>query len=109
MNDYEVIIIGGGPAGLTAGLYASRAGLKTLLIERGMFGGQIVNAQIVENYPGFPDGISGFELASLIHQQSTKYGLEIITGEVTGITAGRIHTITTSDTTFTTKAVMIIP
>jgi thioredoxin reductase (NADPH) len=54
MANYEVVIIGGGPAGLTAGLYSSRAGLKSLLIERGAFGGQIVNAPLVENYPGFP-------------------------------------------------------
>ena len=57
MSKYEVIIIGGGPGGLTAGLYTSRAGLKTLLFERGIFGGQIVNAQRVENNPGFPEGI----------------------------------------------------
>jgi thioredoxin reductase (NADPH) len=62
MSKYEVIIIGGGPAGLTAGLYTSRAGFRSLLIERGIFGGQIVNATLVENYPGFPEGISGAEL-----------------------------------------------
>jgi len=56
MQEYEVIILGGGPAGLTAGLYTSRYGLKTLLIERGLYGGQIVNARTVENYPGFPGG-----------------------------------------------------
>jgi thioredoxin reductase (NADPH) len=60
MANYEVIIIGGGPAGLTAGLYSARAGLKTVLLERGMVGGQIVNATRIENYPGFPEGISGF-------------------------------------------------
>jgi len=73
MSKYEVIIIGGGPGGLTAGLYTSRAGLKTLLVERGILGGQIVNAQRVDNYPGFPDGISGAELASLMQQQAIKY------------------------------------
>ena len=75
MANYEVIIIGGGPAGLTAGLYSARAGLKTALLERGMFGGQIVNAHKVENYPGFPDGISGFDLVSLMHKQAIKYGI----------------------------------
>ena len=59
---YEVIIIGGGPAGLTAGLYASRAGLTTLKIEKGLFGGQITYAEHVENFPGIPEGISGMEL-----------------------------------------------
>ena len=107
MSKYEVIIIGGGPGGLTAGLYASRAGLKTLLLERGMFGGQIVNAQRVDNYPGFPEGISGFELASLMHQQATKYGLETATAEVTGLKAGRAYGVLTSDADFEAGAVII--
>lgn len=107
MADYEVVIIGGGPAGLTAGLYAARAGLKTVLLERGMFGGQIVNAQKVENYPGFPDGISGFDLVSLMHQQATKYGLEILTAEVTGINPGKPHSILTGDGNYKASAVII--
>jgi len=94
MNKYEVVIIGGGPGGLTAGLYASRAGLKTLLIERAILGGQILNARLVENYPGFPDGITGFELGSLIHRQATKYGLETTNAEVTSVVPGRIHVVT---------------
>src|SRR4030067_1125905 len=84
-NAYEVIIIGGGPAGLTAGLYASRARLNTLLLEKGMLGGQIVSAELVENYPGFPEGISGFELGERLHQQATKYGLETFNAEAIGI------------------------
>ena len=84
-KEYEVVIIGGGPAGLTAGLYTSRASLNSLLIERGLVGGQIANAQRVENYPGFPEGISGFELGQLMHQQATKYGLKTVTAEATGI------------------------
>ncbi len=51
---YEVIILGGGPGGLTAGLYTSRARLKTLLIEKGLFGGQMTTTELIENYPGFP-------------------------------------------------------
>jgi len=84
-KEYEVIIIGGGPAGLTAGLYTSRDRLNSLLIERRLVGGQIVNAQRVENYPGFPEGISGFELGQLMHQQATKYGLKTVTAEATGV------------------------
>lgn len=87
-NTYEVIIIGGGPAGLTAGLYASRARLRTLLIEKGIFGGQIANAAHVENYPGFPDGISGLELGELMHRQATEYGLETVSAEARGIEPG---------------------
>ena len=77
-KEYELVIIGGGPAGLTAGLYASRAGLNCLLIEKGLVGGQIANAEQVDNYPGFPYGVSGLELGQLMHQQATKYGLKTL-------------------------------
>jgi len=107
MTKYEVIIIGGGPAGLTAGIYTSRAGLKSLLIERGIFGGQIVNASLVENYPGFPQGISGAELGSLMHQQAVKYGLEAITTEVTEITAGQLYNVSTTEGNFEAATIII--
>jgi thioredoxin reductase (NADPH) len=84
-REYDVVIIGGGPAGLTAGIYTARARLKSLLIERGATGGWIVNASVVENYPGFPDGINGLELAEAMHQQAVKFGLETLTAEVTGL------------------------
>jgi len=61
MEQYEGFIVGGGGGGLAAGLYTSRAGLKSLLLERGAVGGQMVNATLIENYPGFPEGISGAE------------------------------------------------
>ena len=79
---YDVIIVGGGAAGLTAGIYACRAGLKTLMLERLMPGGQVINAESIENFPGFPDGISGAEIGPLMQQQAMKYGLEIQLGEV---------------------------
>jgi thioredoxin reductase (NADPH) len=104
---YEVVIIGGGPAGLTAGLYTARAGLKTLLIERGAFGGQILNAPLVENYPGFPEGISGAELGALMHQQAAKYGLKTLIADVTGLKAGRKHEVITGKGGFEAKAVII--
>lgn len=107
MTKYEVIIIGGGPAGLTAGLYTSRAGLKSLLIERGIFGGQIVNAALLENYPGFPQGISGAELGSLMHQQTVKYGLETITAEVTGLAAGQLYNVSTTEGNFEAASIII--
>lgn len=72
-------------AGLTAGLYTSRAGLKTLLLERMMPGGQVINADIIENFPGFPDGISGAEIGPLIQDQAGRYGMAIQMGEVDGI------------------------
>jgi thioredoxin reductase (NADPH) len=82
---YDVIIIGGGPAGLTAGLYTSRAKLKSLLIEKGLPGGLVTTTEWVENYPGFEEGILGAELAQKMEKQATKFGLEIIQGSVTRI------------------------
>jgi len=79
---YEVIIIGGGPAGLTAGLYTSRSRLSTLLIETGLLGGQITTTELIENYPGFPEGINGSELSQLMEEQAKRFGLEIIQQEV---------------------------
>jgi len=81
-RSYQVIIIGGGPAGLTAGLYCARSRFATLLVEKGIPGGQITNAERVENYPGFPKGVSGIELGQLIHEQATSYGLETLLAEV---------------------------
>ena len=109
MNEkYDVVISGGGPAGLTAGLYASRAKLNSLLIEKGLVGGQIVNAERVENYAGFPEGINGFELGQLMHQQATKYGLKTLIAEVTGIKLqGEQKIIRTSEDDFTAKTVII--
>jgi len=85
MKEYEAVVIGGGPAGLTAGLYLSRYGLNTLLVERSLPGGQIVNAGRVENYPGFPNGITGMELGQLMHEQASKFGLDFATAEVSGL------------------------
>jgi len=107
MSEYEVIIVGGGPAGLTAGLYSSRAGLNSLLIERGVIGGQIVNTTMVENYPGFPQGISGAELGALMHQQAVKYGVEVVAAEVTGISPKQPYSISTTEGDFKAKAVII--
>ncbi len=106
--NYEVIIIGGGPAGLTAGLYTSRARLNSLLIEEMGFGGQIANAEQVDNYPGFPEGISGFELGQLMHQQATKYGLNTLLAEATGIDLREGQKVVrTTEGNFTAKAVII--
>jgi len=110
MDTYDVIIIGGGPAGLTAGLYTCRAGLRSLLIEKSFVGGQIVNAALLENYPGFPDGISGFDLMEKMQKQAEKFGLEIVTGEeVTDITnnAGDGFNIVASGKQYISAAVII--
>jgi thioredoxin reductase (NADPH) len=107
-NTFDVIIVGGGPAGLTAGLYTSRAGLKSLLLEKGVFGGQITNAEYVENFPGFPQGISGIELGDLMHEQAEKYNLKTEATEATAIEIqGNRKTITTPDGTYNASSLIL--
>ncbi|MCK4240651.1 MAG: FAD-dependent oxidoreductase, partial [Candidatus Atribacteria bacterium] len=79
---YDAIIIGGGPAGLTAGIYLSRARMNTLLIEKALPGGQAILTEIIENYPGFPHGIAGPELMQKMEEQAVRFGLKIEYGEV---------------------------
>ena len=74
---YDLIIIGGGPAGLTAGIYASRARLNSLLLEKKMSGGMAATTERLENYPGFPDGISGMELLEKMKSQAERFGIRI--------------------------------
>ncbi|OGO00157.1 MAG: thioredoxin-disulfide reductase [Chloroflexi bacterium RBG_13_51_52] len=108
IKKYDVVIIGGGPAGLSAGIYTARARFSTLLIEKGGVGGQIINSEMVENYPGFPQGIGGIDLTQAMHQQATKFGMETLYDEVTGIKAsGKQKTVKTSQGQFTAKAVII--
>ncbi|TAN42760.1 MAG: thioredoxin-disulfide reductase [Nitrospirae bacterium] len=90
---YEVIIVGGGPAGLTAGLYCQRAALKTLLFEKGLPGGQIAISKDVENYPGV-EGITGFELAEKMLHHAESFGLNVAKQEVVAIKTGQDkHTV----------------
>ena len=109
MNEkHDLVICGGGPAGLSAGLYASRARLDCLLIEKGLVGGQITTAERVENYAGFPEGISGFDLGELMYQQATKHGLKTLTAEVSGVELQEEQKmVRTPEGDFTAKAVII--
>lgn len=84
-NNFDIIIIGGGPAGLTAGIYAGRATLKTVILEKGLPGGQIAQTDEVENYPGFPEGITGAELSEKMVQQVKKFGVDILMEEVQSV------------------------
>jgi len=107
-RSYQVVIIGGGPAGLTAGLYCARSRLNTLLIEKGVIGGQITNAERVENYPGFPKGIAGIDLGQLIHEQATSYGLETLLAEFTkAVPSQRHNLVSTSEGDFVSESIII--
>ena len=105
---YQVVIIGGGPAGLTAGLYCARSRFSSLLIEQGIIGGKITNAERVENYPGFPRGISGIELGQLIFEQATSYGLETLLAEVSTVVPGHRHNlVSTGEGDFVAESIVI--
>ncbi|MFP3927845.1 MAG: thioredoxin-disulfide reductase [Desulfobacteraceae bacterium] len=82
---HDVIIIGGGPAGLTAGIYCARARLDVVLLEKLAPGGQVLTTDWVENYPGFPDGISGFDLMDRMKSQAERFGLKVRSEEVVGL------------------------
>ena len=107
--DYDVVILGAGAAGLAAGLYTTRAMLKTMILEQLGPGGQLLITDEVENYPGFPDGIKGQELSIRMEQQTSKFGAEIEYTEVIGIEGIElpIKTIHTDDRDLTAKAIII--
>lgn len=104
---YDIIIIGAGPAGLSAAIYGQRAGKKTLLLDEKGFGGQILNTPEVENYPGIKK-ISGFELASTLYEQATGQGAEIAYEKAVAIEdSGSVKSVRTETNTYETKAVII--
>ncbi len=82
---YDIIIVGGGPSGMTAGIYSGRGGYKTLIIEKLGTGGHMMLTDIIDNFPGFPDGITGYELQDKMHRQVKKFGVEIVYDEVVKI------------------------
>lgn len=105
---YDMVIIGGGPAGYTAALYAARAGRKVILLEKLSAGGQMALSTQIDNYPGFEEGIDGFELAEKMHQQAQRFGAETELAEVTSVRLdGKHKIIETSEGTFYGKTVLI--
>ena len=106
--DYDLVIIGGGPAGLTAGLYAARARLNVILLEKVVPGGQVVTTDWIENYPGFPEGIGGPDLVQKMTAQVQKFDLKIETNAVVSMDLSEpIKKITLSDREITTHAIII--
>ena len=106
-KEYEIVIIGGGPAGLAAGLYAARARRKTVLLEKGVIGGQISLTEIVENYPGVP-AINGFDLAQAMLKQAESYGMETQIVETTALERdGKMWLVRTAQDEYLARAVIV--
>lgn len=106
-KSYDVIVVGSGPAGLTAALYASRANLSVLVLERGVPGGELLNTADVENYPGFKH-ILGSDLATEMYESAMQFGAEYAYGVVKTITPGQpYHTIQTDSATYQAKALVL--
>ncbi|NQU17031.1 MAG: thioredoxin-disulfide reductase [Candidatus Saganbacteria bacterium] len=107
-HGHDIIIIGGGPAGLSAAIYAGRFGLKSLLIEKAILGGLASTTFRIENYPGFPEGISGIDLANKLEEQARLYGAKILYGNASAIEIEKKFKIVEVDKkTFKTKAIIL--
>ena len=107
-TDVDLVIIGGGAAGLTAGLYAARARINTIMLEKVVPGGQVLTTDWIENYPGFPEGVAGGDLVAKLTEQAKRFDLNIESGSVVSPDfSGDIKKIELTDKTVTAKAVII--
>ena len=107
-QDYDVAIVGGGPAGLTAGIYCSRYGLRTVIIEKMMGGAQVINTERIENYPGLPNGIPGAEFGPMLQDHAMKAGASVKLAEASRVgLSGDHRTVSTDDGDILAKAVII--
>lgn len=104
---WDCLIIGGGPAGMTAGLYLARAGVRAAMVERFAAGGQVLNTERIDNYPGFPEGILGYELAARMEKGVERFGLERLVGEVREVEPGSPLQVHVDDTVHEAKAVIV--
>ncbi|MFH1650502.1 MAG: FAD-dependent oxidoreductase [Chloroflexota bacterium] len=105
---HDVIIIGAGPAGLTAGLYTARARLNTLILERELMGGELMNRELIENYPGYPEGVMGPELGSNMLNQAMNVGASIEMAEVTGLeVSGAEKVVQTTGGTYRSRGLIL--
>ena len=105
---YDMVIIGGGPGGYTAALYAARAGMRVLLLEKISAGGQMVLTEQIDNYPGFPDGVDGYLLAENMRKQAERFGAETVYAQVNGVDLqAQLKVIETSNGTFYGKTVVL--
>jgi thioredoxin reductase (NADPH) len=108
LADYELVVIGGGPAGLTAGIYAARSRLNFLIFEKVVPGGQILTTDWIENYPGFPEGLSGYELARKIADQLARFDAPVENEEVLSMEcSGPVKRLVLKDRTISTHTVII--
>jgi len=107
-TDYDLVVIGAGPAGLCAGIYAARARMNVLVLEKAAPGGQILITDWIENYPGFPDGISGFDLGDKMHNQAKNLGVNLKTAEVLSMdVSGENKILHLDDGSISTKTIII--
>ncbi len=107
-REYDLVIVGGGAAGLTAGMYASRYGLKTVIVEHMMAANQVINVQKIEDFPGFPQGLSGAELGPLMMEQAMDAGAELVMDEAMGLRLdGNYRVIEATEDSYRAKALVV--
>jgi thioredoxin reductase (NADPH) len=108
MSEYDVIVIGSGLAGLTAGLFSARHGLSTLILESNIPGGHLISIEKVEDFPGFPDGVAGYDLCPSVQRQAADHGAEFQRAEVLNLEAqGGIWSVVTGEESHRAKAVIV--
>ena len=107
-REYDLVIVGGGAAGLTAGMYASRYGLRTVILEHMMAGNQVINVKKIEDFPGFPQGLAGAELGPLMMEQAMDAGAELVMDEATGLRLdGNYRVVETTEDSYRAKALVV--